>query len=240
VFHSSGVSRRIPELPFISNRFHIRFVDDFKITREGTLNSKKKVARSRTFKLVLATMRIIATDETFSNIDDLRPWTISLRGHYTKIKFPAQVVKEMFSLVQESGHLSSPPEHANHVIIHYRLGDLLTLKSKGPLAPERFASINLKGENVLICSDSPDEAISRLIPETQANFLSLATSNVWEVIASIVNCRKFIGTPSKLSFWGIAFRHIKHPEAVSFLTREHLTNLSSIMEDSKIKTINGY
>jgi hypothetical protein len=97
--------------------------------------------------------------------------------------------------------------------IHYRLGDLLHLENKGPLAPkavlgelDRLSKFSNFSE-VEVFSDSPSRALE-LINQSGQQGMSAPDVGTISVFARAIQAESFLGTSSKVSFWIAGIRSV--------------------------------
>ncbi len=113
---------------------------------------------------------------------------------------------------------------SEEMAVQYRLGDLLTLGTKGPIQPARIVSamhmirINDEVNKVVLFSDSPDEALKR-IGDFPAEFVRHDLS-AWDTLSELQTFRYFVSTNSKISIWAIIIRTLCFPKLVNFAPKE--------------------
>jgi hypothetical protein len=100
----------------------------------------------------------------------------------------------------------------NHILLHYRLGDLLTIVSKSPIkSSELLPATILLSERVgcntvKVFSDSPSIAYE-LLKSDDLEFMSdNRTLNGRETLNELVGAKYLVGTNSKLSEWAVILR----------------------------------
>ena len=218
VLHNSGVTKRQSDLDFLGLELSITVVDDFKETRAQSHRSSKKSLRwtldfSTIVKLVLRTMGFLATANTNYEYGKIRSWTTDVRGHYSHRTISRETLSLMKTRAERCGKSWLVDEYAESINldalrIHVRLGDLLTLESKGPLAFERiFSAIdyyktkdsNLK--TIYVASDSPEIAIQNFREKYPQDIVIPVVEDPWRTISILSSGRTFIGTNSKISVW---------------------------------------
>lgn len=239
VLHTGGVTPRYSDISFVRERFEMQFVDDFSTKHSTTLNRKSRLDHRRILLILLRKIRILLTDEDLNKGLRIFPWTRFLRGHYTEISIPTEVIKQIIDTAYKAGKLSPVDSIPYETLIHYRLGDLLELSMKKPTSVERF-KIFRSYPKIAVASDSCIAAAELLSDALQTRIQPLETSSPWESLALIINSQYFVGTASKISFWGIAFRKTLNVESVSFMTKEHKGHLVSLLSESTYQTIQTY
>jgi hypothetical protein len=211
VFHTSGVSERVRELPlsWLSD-YSINEIQDF--AKSGmVVEPTKTTSISKTLitflNSVLIRIGLLARANTNLELTRLQPWVLALRGHYTEFRLEDFEVTRLMNLFE-----IPKKRHSDNVLsIHYRLGDLLNLSSKSYIQPPRIskALIHLSPKNipVVIFSDSDSEDVSSLLAshlkERGSSYLRMSPI---DTIRSCVNSMEFLGTNSKLSLWIAIFR----------------------------------
>jgi hypothetical protein len=102
------------------------------------------------------------------------------------------------------------------VLIHQRLGDLMSLHNKGPVSMSRIVSViasfrNQNNVKLIISSDSSDIALSQLSSALRAIKLNHYQTEAFggsleEFFFEGINSHVFIGSNSKISIWIALFR----------------------------------
>jgi hypothetical protein len=214
IVHTSGVTKRYTELNFARLGIEIIENDDYLQPRlKTTLETQLQVGRqSKYIKLLKAFLynsKIVVAANSEYEYRSIKPWTTSVRGHYTQIALVDSIVQEIeVALFAELSNLSIVK---SEVVLHYRLGDLLVLNEKNPIDPIRIEElitkfkVNPKQINVFSDSDSSryQDFVSKskvLSTLTPLNFDSLS------VLRCAIDSDIFIGTNAKLSLWAAIFR----------------------------------
>lgn len=237
VFHTGGVTRRLPDLDFLSSRYSIETIDDFEVSGAHPQVTKSMSRLRKQTKSALLMSRVVLEDSTIPSSLKIPHQTRSIRGHYSNRPIANFAIRRIFDLSIENGLLTTSPTDAS--ILHYRLGDLLALDGKPPLEPKRFESFVGRNETLSVLSDSPDEAMKRLSTIPDLKFSAKKDSGPWDVLNQIVNAKTFIGTSSKLSFWGIAFRLVRNQNK-NFITSEHFHLVKFLIEKEKWTSVSKY
>lgn len=212
VLHTGGVTRRLPEVVDLYPEFEYAFIDDHE--KLQTLNiGKRNRINSITFKCFKACLRTLGFIQNSNNdleFSSIKPWTLSLRGHYSYRSISEEFLCSLDMRLQKM-HPELISGIERNLCLHYRLGDLLDLEEKPPLPSEKilerieeFLSYSIE-RKVVLFSDSPDEAVKRLKSNNVINFLA-PEGDTTEVIRQAVQSIFFIGTSSKISFWIAAIR----------------------------------
>jgi len=247
IIHTSGITRRDMEIEPLLGDIPFKVMNDFAQRRESTTNLLKSSIRIRTIKTKLysSTKNLIAKVGLLSELenqkafDSLRPWVISVRGHYTRYPFkPADVLRLYGVMSIVDGERLNDKSENGVLTIQYRLGDLLNLTEKSFVDPELLLSIAdpiAKKPNIIrtiLLSDSPEEA-RHLLANNYRNWEVVNMSPI-ATIQTCVNSSEFIGTNSKISFWITVFRGLKSKEShIVDVFREKLNLISDKSTVSK-------
>jgi hypothetical protein len=217
VNHTSGVSRRTTEFDFESLGVASQQIEDFKgkevpvtafISDKGILGRLFKFLKVFTVRFLKGTKIIVEAngDTSFSSI---KPWTLALRGHYTNISLENNLVKDLYALLINSQNHTKV--NSSKVVIHYRLGDLLTLKEKSPVSPERIdtilSSIISKDVVPILLTDSSQDEFSKYV--SQSSMLQKCipvTLDPLHTLQLCIGAEVFVGTGAKISLWAAIFR----------------------------------
>jgi len=217
VNHTSGVSRRTIEFDFESIGVASKQIEDFNgedVTTTGFIPNKGILGRFFQFLKVLTVRFIKGTkiiveansDTSFSSIE---PWTLALRGHYTNISLENDLVKDLYALLINSQNHTKV--NSSKVVIHYRLGDLLTLKEKSPVSTQRIDAILslIISKNVvpMLLTDSSQDEFSKYV--SQSSMLQKCipiTLDPFHTLQLCIGAEVFVGTGAKISLWAAIFR----------------------------------
>ena len=214
VLHTGGVTRRVPEVVELFSDFRYIYQEDFgSLANSPELNPKSTNADFKTHvKNMLLRIGFVSHCNDDISTDKLRPWVLSLRGHYSYRSISPNFLDDLKRLVL-SKEFSALIANENSCCIHYRLGDLLTLSEKKPISSlsvlSEFKAIqnHYDFSKLIVFSDSPVEAKQRFSTAgTQP--LEMPNSSTTQVIANSVHADYFIGTSSKISFWIAAIRAV--------------------------------
>jgi hypothetical protein len=232
VLHTSGVTERKSEISHFGWKIRIQELNDFKIAELSS--ARRFLSVKKNIKTLLIKSRIVMDDDVIKSIDSIMPWTISLRGHYTNIVFSKATLQKLSQQVLTNYH-STKPTNRYDILIHYRLGDLLTLDTKKPLEGESlYFLLQIPGE-ICIVSDSPEIA-GRIIAETtNRRTRQLNSTGGFDVIRHALEAHCFIGSSSKVSDWAILFRLMLFPELPNYapISREKILEILCSSENSE-------
>lgn len=254
VFHSGGVTKRLPEvLPLVENHSY-KIIDDFNPEGSGVGGSKSPINIVRTFlfKILTDLARVILSNSGFlSSCDNsaeffrTKPWVLSIRGHYSYLPVKYEFVDRMYR--DARGMCTEPSSQLkdihNSLCIHYRLGDLIALGTKAPTSPARISSVvdqvNL-GYPVLVLSDSPEIAVRRLIDLNSRNEFTSAKTSTWDAILQPAGAKIFIGTSSKISYWITIIRVSLLNLEDTFMPIEDKNQLKLNLSDKNFRKVKFY
>jgi len=235
--HDAGVTRRKSEISFLNEEFRITsiqdFVENFSLgvshSPFDNISYKVKTRARSIFRKVILSFGIIAQANDDYAFAKLKPWVLSLRGHYSHRTISESTFLAMsknqhgpFNLKQQQ--FGEPIEYLG---LHWRLGDLRNLKQKKPLDSRRIidtvkliSKINAQIQEVRIASDS----ISHALFEFDSNFsfprnCSKSTSTI-PSLKEMISSNIFVGTNSKLSVWIAIARFYQLKNAISYLPVE--------------------
>ena len=217
VNHTSGVSRRTTEFDFDSLGVASRQIEDFKrreVTATGFIPDKGILGRFFQFLKVLTVRflkgtKIIVEANSDTSFSLIKPWTLALRGHYTNISLEKDLVKDLYELLINSQNHTKV--NSSKIVIHYRLGDLLTLKEKTPVSTERLdailSSIISKDVVPMLLTDSSQDEFSKYV--SQSSMLQKCipvTLDPLHTLQLCIGADVFVGTGAKISLWAAIFR----------------------------------
>ena len=215
VVHTSGVTRRSIEFNFRDLGVEVierdDFVSSFKIGESSRQNLGGRLVYllKIVFKRVLTNTHLVESANCDSSVKAIKPWTLSIRGHYTLLKLEYNIVERLFSLILKQNEDSRIRKF--YFVLHYRLGDLLSLEQKSPITARRIESLidraGIKLESAILLTDS-DPVESHVFLRDEAILRSLEIES-FEPRATLLICAKadvFAGTNAKLSLWAAIFR----------------------------------
>ena len=213
VLHTNGVTLRKSELDSVADSsYSITQLNDFQpISTNKRISTKFSVTFLKfLLKKFLIATKFICAGNTDADFKKIRPWTISLRGHYFERKISPSFFDYLLRSLDIEEKNSKPSEF--ELAVHYRMGDLLHLFEKAFIPAEKIVNqIDLAArgkENIIITvySDSPTEAKNQLIAAgLKQNFVVREVATI-QVIRECVSVDFFIGTNSKVSLWIVNLR----------------------------------
>lgn len=211
--HTGGVTRRVPEVVELFPEISFQYIDDFS-SREGGNNPgipNLRANLSPILKALLTFLKVTLSCDDDASFKKIRIWTRSIRGHYSyrtiKPEF-LEILNDRIENISEDNWIKE-----GVCSIHYRLGDLLHLENKGPLAPkvvlgelDRLSKLSNFSE-VEVFSDSPSRALELLNPSGQQKMTASDVGTI-SVLARAIQADSFLGTSSKVSFWIAGIRSV--------------------------------
>ena len=211
VFHTSGVTERVRELPrhWLTD-FLIQEVRDFKHLKQGAPDFQTYRSKKMFVNLIpelLVRSGFLNRANSNQDFKVLKPWVYEIRGHYSGFLLKDSEIAKLANLI----HLESEVPATHQVSIHYRLGDLLSLASKTYIEPTRvnciLADICERHVPTVIFSDSNGRDLSEVLGSVfQNRAVSFAQLSPIDTIRYCVNSSFFVGTNSKISLWITIFR----------------------------------
>jgi hypothetical protein len=252
VLHSSGVTRRESDLDFLRVELEVDVVDDFKETFRNLRGSRKiipgwKLGVSGSLKFILQKLGFLATANDDYEYARIRSWTTDIRGHYSKRTISSESLSQMRMRTERCGkswftECLSESINLNVFRIHVRLGDLLTLDTKEPLAFDRIYSainqydiIDSVSRTFYVASDSLEIACKNFLEKYPRDMQIPVVEDPWSTISVLSRSGIFIGTNSKISVWAAILRFnqdrsskVSLPEGAMNHLKYNLTGFSDI------------
>lgn len=223
IFHTGGVTKRLPDLEPLFTTDQKGFVQDY-LSKEAT-NEFATVARGSASGIKKALVKIgkrallatgfVATVNNEVEFSKIKPWVVSIRGHYSELKIDLSTIKLMQDRAGNSNSLLQfdLQQKPNLDVLHYRLGDLMELAEKAPNSTKSITAAITVAElgvarELWVLSDSPQVAIDLLHKENPQLRLKLDEGdlNAWQSLMVMTNASTLVGTSSKLSIWAMIFR----------------------------------
>jgi hypothetical protein len=224
IHHTSGVTKRFFELEaMLDSRFTLKVIDDYKAVESKVQNSSIRFLRKfivRGIKLILNKTKISVNLDDIPNLNKIRPWTLEIRGHYSKRQIEHIFLDECIRFFNNFDTGSEGLSET--LVVHYRLGDLLIIPEKTYIAPSRVIRCISEIKNIyplkkaIIYSDSTEEAKIKLQEiNDMFNSVNFIEAPTQRVIQNSVNSSYFLGTNSKVSIWIVKFRkHLGVPSQI--------------------------
>lgn len=230
VVHTSGVTRRFSEFNFEQLGTKVIQVEDYRNLKVQSYSRVDSFCRNfcsfrslrQNVSQALNLLRVIQFANSDESFHSIMPWTLSLRGHYTRISLNTELIHHLYQILFEK---SSFLTHRNHqLIVHYRLGDLLHLQEKSPIKPNRIEKLLLLGDYdntaSIVLSDSSEREFRDFVSGyTTLSSIRLENLEPLHSLWLCINSETFIGTGTKLSLWAAIFRNFINDNS-SFLPVE--------------------
>ena len=210
VLHTGGITARNSEIDFLSNKINLLKVDDY---RAGSNDKQSHTTDSNSiFNFVKASIKPLANNFRFVITDDkkvlkVKFWTFSVRCTYTSNVLRKQDIVHMADILG----ITSNSSEQNFTGVHYRMGDLPTLKPSALVPLDSISKVindlvkdGAVIDKVRIYSDSIIENSNLQLPkEIDSEWKSVDTL---QTISELSKAHYFIGTSSKVSLWVAIFR----------------------------------
>ena len=210
VLHTGGITARSSEIDFLSSKINLLKVDDYR----ASSNSKQlhKSDSKSIYTFIKKYIKFLANYLSFVITDDrkvfkVRFWTYAVRCTYTSSVLRKQDIVHVAGILG----IDSNTSEQNFLGVHYRMGDLPTLKPSA-LVPLNSISIVVNEltragavfGKVKIFSDSiVDNSNLQLPKEIDSEWKSVDTL---QTIRELSIAKYFVGTSSKVSLWVAIFR----------------------------------
>lgn len=230
VVHTSGVTRRFSEFNFEQLGTKVIQVEDYKNLKIQSYPRVDSFRRNfclfkslkQNVSQALNWLRIIQFANSDESFNSIMPWTLGLRGHYTRISLNTELIHCLYKILFEKSSFLT--NRNRQLIIHYRLGDLLHLEEKSPIKPHRIEKLLLLGgynhTASIVLSDSNEREFRDFVSgNTTLSSIRLENLQPLHSLWLCINSETFIGTGTKLSLWAAIFRDFINDKA-SFLPVE--------------------
>jgi hypothetical protein len=227
VIHTSGVTRRISEFDFKTLGVKMIQVEDYKgaeaqngmyRTHVSYSYNLLQVIRGHLYQ-ILQWLRFVQSANTDLSFNLISLWTLSIRGHYTRLSFDKLFVERLYEVLFSK---ESPfKTQKNALVVHYRLGDLLNLDEKGPINVERVEGVInellVQTNHLVLLSDSNEVETAEFLKNSIIlKFCKPSHYDPNKTLRFCIDAESFIGTGAKISLWAAVFRYFVH-EKESFL-----------------------
>lgn len=245
-FHQSGVTKRFLQIPdVLLTGFDYKEISDFSKKKSAASSRRQfKQHLEKSFIKVVTTFLeksgILARVNTEEEFNRLKPWVISIRGHYTGVKYSKEdltSLKDCFQLHQFSASNRS-------IAVHFRLGDLIEIPNKTHTDPRSIFKViaGLEQIPIDIFSDSKPFEVRKVleVQNTYHAVRSIENLDIGETIKLCCNSGIFIGTNSKISVWIAIFRAIGNESRKTFLPSAFKSNLSFLLPEEDFDKLTFY
>lgn len=210
IFRTGGEHKAIYELNDLKlNEFKVTFkkIEDRIIRDVSPLHNTNLNVVKKFIKLNLIKFGLYATCESKSEFDSIKPWVLVVRGSYNLLP-----TKEFISFLYKKLDYRVEKLSVSDVIVHYRLGDLMTLVTKSPINEEiLFRQLNsaMKSRSIKSCtilSSDPDYATLKFKGLKSSMDISSRYATPMDVLKMGCASKVFLGTNSKISMWVVFVR----------------------------------
>ena len=257
IFHTGGVTKRLPDLESLFAKNEKDFVQDFESSQNSIsgkspnkkLGSTIKKSFIRAIKQVLISTGFVASANNETEFSKLKPWAISVRGHYSELRIDLETILLMKARAGSSSSKFSVniKQNKDLDVLHYRLGDLLLLAEKSPIDTKRITNAIQEAKagtrrDLWVLSDSPSQAVELLRREDSEIRVKLddGSLDAWQSLMAMSKANIFIGTNSKLSIWAIIFRALILQEAPSYISTEVKHHVVANLAETERSGVNFY
>ena len=216
VHHTAGVTRRLFELDFmLSPKIQLIVRDDFVLKANlgsGDIAKRLKTNLIMLIKYFLNVFKVSINFDRYDSIETIKPWSLELRGHYSYRSVSIEFLEYCLKAFNYSPSMQK--KYSNTLIVHYRLGDLLTLPEKSIIQPEKLIIEIVrvlkfeKIKRIDVYSDSAEVANKMLSSiDKMVDSVRYVDATTREVIENSIHAHYFIGTNSKVSTWILRLRN---------------------------------
>jgi len=246
LFHQSGVSKRILQIPAetLADLNYVEIQDFAKSNNTLVSESSIRMRLATFLRKSLADLLIksgflarVNTEEEFLR---LKPWILSIRGHYTGVNHLKEGLVALMGLFK----LTCQDFKDGSATVHFRLGDLIDLQDKTHIDPKSiFEIIDGIGEfPVDILSDSDPAEVNEVLnlQTVSRNIRSVRSLDIGDTIRVCYDSEVFIGTNSKISVWIAVFRSLGCGRYSTFLPASFRLQLSSLLSECELRKITFY
>lgn len=163
---------------------------------------------------LLITSGLLVELEYKSNLARIKPWTISIRGHYSHFERSKAALLLLKSELESFADKTLLHHYSDNVLlVQYGLGDLTHLSSKTLINPKivdakvtRIISMQKTHIRIYLLTDSPKYITNLPLNFIPSSDFSLACLCSIDTIVAGVSTQHFVGTNSKLPLCTSIFR----------------------------------
>ena len=242
VLHTGGITARNSEIDFLSNRINLLKVDDY---RAGSNDKQLHTTDSNSiFNFVKASIKLLTNNFRFVITDDrkvlkVKFWTFSVRCTYTSNILRKQDIVHMADILG----ITSNSSEQNFTGVHYRMGDLPTLKPSALVPLDSVSKVindlvkaGAVIDKVRVYSDSILENSNLQLPkEIDSEWKSVDTL---QTISELSKARYFIGTSSKVSLWVAIFRWALNTSGFVYLPTSIISQFDQLTNIDRSSSVN--
>jgi len=142
-----------------------------------------------------------------NDLKSLKPWVLTIRGSYNF--YPSD---SFFDYLIKKLNIEPDDLYSRYNLIHYRLGDLITLQTKKPIEEEviveQVKQLYLSTLNPKFCviSSDPEIAQKKFSEFNLPYDIDFLYTKPSDVLKFGLSSSSFIGTNSKMSIWVVMLR----------------------------------
>ncbi len=243
VLHNGGVTKRASELDFLAKDFRILTVNDFFLIKSlGSNNlTKQRSPIKDKIKSYLIKFGLLGQSNLDGEFAALKPWVLVIRGHYSQREITLRTVGRICDRANYLNNelVSAEVGFRDVLVLHYRLGDLLTLGNKMHTPVEDVTNYitdilhKEKFKALEIFSDSPHQAL-KMLTQFMPNLQAVAPElGIWDSMNRMASARYFVGTSSKISIWTFMLRIWKDCNSWNAIPFEQETELGRVCPNYK-------
>jgi len=249
--HTSGVTKRHPEIHAFVGDLRVVVLDDYKEvgpSLDYSLSTKSITWYSKRLfigisKMLATKIGILSNLNSAADYRELKPWIISVRGHYTGVPIDQVDLAHLKMLFEKLSNQTCNKFAKNGILtVQYRLGDLINLEDKSYISPATVSALianelaNQDCSSVFILTDSPLEVkkiLANKVFDYQVNTLTPIST-----IRGCIDSEFFIGTNSKISIWAALLRALNGK--TSLLPIGFKNNMTNYLVGNHISLVSFY
>lgn len=210
LIRTGGVHNAVFELEDLAlNDLKITYLqirDRYTISENIELDSKLRQVK-KLLKYSLRKLGFFSSCNSRKDFYSLKPWVMTIRGSYNF--YPS---KSFLDYLGDKLDKVRDGSYSEYNLIHYRLGDLVSLQTKQPIRDEliveqvkQLALSNLNSKFCVISSD-PEIAKKKFEAYHLPYKIYFLYVKPYEVLKLGVSAKSFLGTNSKMSIWVVMLR----------------------------------
>ena len=231
VHHTSGVTERKLEIDLQVLGFEVEMYEDFQHSNQVSYQKDLRIFPRKLVKGIARFLQFHSASNTDYEYARLKPWVLSIRGHYSHRTLSDESLTRIAELIGISNQLDSSKDH-DTIVVHYRLGDLVDIHNKSYIDPTTISRVISNTANsfnlncIRIYSDSPEIVWELLGRSFQDYELEIVSRTTLQTICELVKSRVFVGTNSKISIWVAILRDHMWSDKPSFLPKQLIDSFS--------------
>ena len=213
LFHTGGTTLRNMEMGDLPNNFAYKIINDFTKSNNRGIESLISNTYVKFMKNILMKLGFVSATNTTSEYKRLKPWVISIRGHYSHRLISYSTLEQ----VEKYLKLSNPDnagkiQNKSVVALQYRLGDLTLKKKRSIVQVDKVHKVINElikidvFDSIDVFSDSSHKELNVFLNVVKPLNINYIESDPLNTVNLLRNYDIFIGTNSKISIWAIIFR----------------------------------